>query len=167
MLANLQSHLEVCAGRFPGARWTDASSRHITLKFLGSAPARRLSEVEGCCAVAASGSEPCELRLEGLGAFPRPAGATVLWAGVGDDGGMLTRLAGELDGALAPLGFSPEQRPFVAHVTLARFRRPTRLELPELTPIGPFSMTQIGLFQSHLSPRGARYTALATFALGR
>ncbi len=166
-LAGLQRHLDGLAGHFPEARWTDETSRHITLKFLGSTPAGRLPEVERRCGAAASGAEPCELRFEGLGAFPRPARATVLWAGVGGDRGKLTQLAGGLDDALAPMGFRSEQRPFVAHATLARFRQPVRLELPELSPVGPFPVTQMALLQSHLSPRGARYTALATFPLGR
>lgn len=167
MLAGLQERVHGLIASLPGARWTEGTTRHITLKFLGPTPAERLPEVQRCCTAVAAGGEPCELRLEGLGAFPRPARAMVLWAGVTDPAGMLERLAGGLDGAFAPMGYPAEARPFAAHVTLARFRGPARLDLPGLEPLEPFVLRQIRLFRSHLSSGGARYERLASFPLGR
>lgn len=166
-LASLQERVGEFIGRLPGARPTDGATRHITLKFLGSTPAARLPEVEGCCGAVAAGGGPCELRIEGLGAFPRPVGATVLWAGVTDPAGMLGRLAGGLGRVFAPMGYPSEQRPFTAHVTLARFRQPARLELPEPPSLEPFQLRQIGLYRSRLSSVGPSYELLATFPLGR
>ncbi len=91
----------------------------------------------------------------------------MLWAGVSDPAGMLERLADGLDGAFAPMGYRPERRPFAAHVTLARFRQPVRLDLPGLEPLEPFLLRRIGLYRSRLSPGGARYESLAAFPLGR
>ncbi len=167
LLEGLQERVGEPIGRLQGARPTEPTTRHITLKFLGPTPAERLPEVCGCCGDVAADGEPCELRIEGLGAFPRPAGATVLWAGVSDPAGMLERLADGLDGAFAPMGYRPERRPFAAHVTLARFRQPVRLDLPGLEPLEPFLLRRIGLYRSRLSPGGARYESLAAFPLGR
>ncbi|MDQ3766800.1 MAG: RNA 2',3'-cyclic phosphodiesterase [Actinomycetota bacterium] len=166
-LAGLQERVGELIGRLPGARPTEGATRHITIKFLGPTPAGRLPDVIGCCRDAAVGGDPCELRIQGLGAFPRAARATVLWAGVTDPAGLLGRLADGLDRAFTPMGYRAETRPFAAHVTLARFRQPARLELPDLEPLEPFVLKQIGLYRSHLSPAGARYEPLATFPLGR
>jgi len=167
VLAGLEERVVGLIGPVAGARWTEGAARHITLKFLGPTPAERLTEVEACCGAVAAGGEACELRIEGLGAFPRPARATVLWAGVTDPAGMLGRLAAGLDGAFAPMGYPAEKRPFAAHVTLARLRGPARLELPDLEPLEPFVLRRIGLYRSHLSSGGARYERLASFPLGR
>lgn len=166
VLEDLDGRVERLLDRLPGARWTEGDSRHITLKFLGPTRSEWLPEVlERCRAVAAGGARG-ELRIEGLGAFPRPARASVLWAGVADPAGMLARLAGELDDLFGAMGYRAEKRPFTAHVTLARFRAPTRLELPPLEPLESFRLEHIGLFRSHLSPRGARYEPLASWPLG-
>jgi 2'-5' RNA ligase len=166
VLADLQERVQRLIGSLPEARWTGEATRHITLKFLGPTEPERLPEVQRrCTAVAAAGS-PCDLRIEGLGAFPRPGRATVLWAGVGDSAGMLGRLAGGLDAAFSTMGYRAEARPFAAHVTLARFRRPARLGLPDLEPLEPFLLRGIHLYRSHLSAAGARYEPLAAFRLG-
>lgn len=167
VLAGLGRRVDELLGPLPGARWTEGTTRHITLKFLGFTPAERLPEVKGCCRAVASREEPGELCIEGFGAFPKPPRATVLWAGVTDPTGMLGRLAGGLDDAFVSMGYPAEQRPFAGHVTLARFRPPTRLELPDLEPLGPYVLSHIGLHQSHLSRGGARYTRLAAWPLGR
>lgn len=167
VLDDLGGRVAELTHRWPGARWTEATSQHITLKFLGSTPAGRLPEVRARCEMVAAGGAPGELHIEGLGAFPRPSRATVLWAGVSDPGGMLGRLAGALDGAFSSMGYRVEARPFTAHVTLARFRQATRLELSVLEPPEPFELSHIGLHRSHLSPRGARYELLTSFPLGR
>ncbi len=65
---------------------------------------------------------PFSLRLTGLGAFPRPGAATVLWVGVEDATGAVERLAAQCEQAARDVGFEPEERPFHPHVTLARIR---------------------------------------------
>lgn len=166
VLEDLDGRVERLVGPLPGARWTDRASRHITLKFLGPTRPELLPEVLGRCESVAADGAGGELQIEGLGAFPRPARASVLWAGVADPAGILTRLAGELDALFEAMGYRAETRPFTAHVTLARFRAPVRLELPPLEPLESFRLEHIALFRSHLSPRGARYERLASWPLG-
>ena len=61
----------------------------------------------------------CRCATGGLGAFPSPGSARVLWYGVADPDGRLAALAGDLTGALGLDG----RGPFRPHVTLARARR--------------------------------------------
>jgi len=63
-------------------------------------------------------------------------------------------------------GFEPERRPFLAHLTLGRWRdRAARPVLPE-TDLGPARLESLVLFQSETAQGGAVYTPLARFALG-
>jgi 2'-5' RNA ligase len=71
------------------------------------------------------------------------------------------------------LGFRREDRPYKAHVTLARARAvlppATRGSVSDLTgPLWPgptFSAGGFVLFQSRLTPQGSQYTKLREFRL--
>jgi 2'-5' RNA ligase len=137
---------------------------------LGSTPADRLYAVARAVEAVARGRKGSDVSLTGLGAFPSARRARVLWVGLDDPAGLLSGLASDLDGALEPLGYRVEARPFTPHLTLARFKVPARLEglLPELASsrLSPWLVDHVELFRSHLHPRGARYESLARFPLG-
>ena len=111
----------------------------------------------------AGGGAGFTLGLSGVGVFPNPHAARVLWVGVDDPSGACAPLARDLEFALAPLGFTPEKRAFRPHLTLARFKNPARVQEEVLEykpePVS-FEVTQITLFQSRLRPEGAEYMAL-------
>jgi len=116
-------------------RWTRPEALHLTLKFLGEVDGARAPET--LLAAAAEGLSPggpLDLVVQGLGAFGgrRPR---VVWAGVeGPDLEGLRRLAEHLDGALRPLGFPGDGRPYAPHITLGRVRTPGRgLRHPAVT----------------------------------
>lgn len=166
-LAWLREATEGLRDRWPGARWTSAENQHVTLKFLGSTPPDRLSDLLAACSAVAEQIRPSELALEGLGAFPSRTRARVLWAGIHDPALTLTAAAAALDDRLAPLGYTAEKRAFTPHLTLARFRSPVRIGvLPDLPPTLAFPLNGFGLWRSHLSPRGARYEQLRNFDFG-
>lgn len=152
-----------------GARWTDPEGQHVTLKFLGSVAAGRLDDISAACRTAAGSSVSTTLRIGHPGAFPTLKRARVLWAGIEDGTGVAATLVAELDKSLRPLGFEPETRGFTPHLTLARFKVPVSLEhrLPGGDPsvLPAFPLTEIVLYRSHLSPRGARYGSVARFPL--
>ena len=103
------------------------------------------------------------VRVGGLGAFPRPTKATVLWLGVVDNSEGLSQLAAAAEGAAVAAGFATEERPYHAHLTLARMR--PQVDVGEL--IAGFDecgfeleVAAITLFESHIDRGGARYEAL-------
>ena len=137
--------------RFPKARWPPQENWHATLVFLGRTWPRLRPWVEEQVAAVAHRTVPFEARIEGLGAFPSPRRARVLWAGIAGDGAPAA-LAGAVAAALAD-EFPPESRPFHAHLTVARSDPP--IALPDefaLTPLAsePFRVDRLVLFQSHL-----------------
>lgn len=143
-----------------GARWTTIDNRHVTLNFLGWIEAHLLERVTSAIDDVARFHAPSDVSLSALGAFPNPRRARVLWAGLHDDRGLLPALARDLGERLQVAGYEPEQRPYTAHVTLARFKTPRSLDglLPDLPPRpGSFVIDRITLFRSRLSPSGARY----------
>jgi RNA 2',3'-cyclic 3'-phosphodiesterase len=155
--------------RLPGARWTDPANQHVTLKFFGWVDSELAESIHSACAAVASLYAPGELALGELGAFPTLKRMRVLWVGLEDPAGLLASLAAGLEAALEPLGFEAERRAFTPHLTLARMKTPLR-------PTGGFPAPQFDrmvwtcdaftLYRSHLSPKGARYEALASFPLG-
>jgi 2'-5' RNA ligase len=149
--------------RCPGARWVNPGQIHLTLEFLGEldpGDAARVGE-----ALAEMRDEgPIEAEIRGLGAFPVPSAARVLWAGVHAKGGRIERLAARARGITARLGLGGrDARPFVAHLTLARFRNPCdpgRLEVgaeSRDTVEGRCLIDRIVLMESLLSRAGAEY----------
>lgn len=94
---------------------------HVTLRYLGAVDEVTVDRLIG-------GLDEADLpgafvvRTTGLGAFPAPDRATVLWVGLGSSS--LADLADAVDEVVDGIGHGLEERPFVGHVTLARIRPP-------------------------------------------
>jgi 2'-5' RNA ligase len=156
--------------RLGAGRWVPRENWHVTLKFLGRTWPRLVPTVEAVCTDVAAGIAPIEVTLSGLGVFPGPGRARVLWAGLSDREERLVEIAGTLDSGLAR-EFTPEKRAFTPHLTVARFNPPVPVrehsEALAATVIAApeFVVDRLVLYRSHLSPRGARYEALEEFPL--
>lgn len=157
-------------GEAPGARPVPAGSWHITLRFLGEVfdAAPVVAALDAACL--GRPALPCV--VEGLGTFPGgfPAHkrARIAWAGVRAPG--IDALAQAVVQATASFGEAPEDRPFVAHATLARLPRPTDLrrlaERHKATLFAEGLVDRVVLFRSTLGPGGAQHEALHTVRLG-
>jgi len=150
-------------------RWVDPALMHLTLRFLGEVDEglvetlrERLDEVS-----------PLEVELAGaaLGTFGPPRRTQVVWLGVGGNLADLEAVAAGVENAVVEAGFPAEERPFRAHVTLARVRREATpaqrtevasavaaldLDLPRASTV-----REVVLVRSHLTPRGPRYEVLS------
>lgn len=99
-------------------RWTEPDGWHFTLAFLGEVGDRPLPELYERLGRAARRHSAHGLRLAGGGRF----GDRALWAGVGGDRRALGRLAQSAVAAGRRTGIAVDERPFKAHLTLARSR---------------------------------------------
>jgi 2'-5' RNA ligase len=113
-----------------------------------------------------------ELKIEKLGVFPDAKKPRVLWCGTSGDIDKLAVLQKQLEEDFAGIGFPGEDRPFRAHLTLARIKDPRDVSglgnaLTKYATFfaGAFSVRELILFQSRLTPQGAVYTRLAAFPL--
>jgi len=172
-LARLRRELERDEHKF--VKWVDAAGLHLTLKFLGNIPSKRVTEITEAIKEAAREISPFHLEISGLGAFPSLRQTRVLWVGVGGETDKLSRLQQNIDSALAVLGFAKEERPFVPHLTLARLRPGAspleRRNFGELVGSIIFEdkyhieVEAVSLMRSQLTPAGAVYTRLSTIGL--
>ena len=172
-LARLRRELEKDEHRF--VKWVDTGGIHLTLKFLGNIPAKRVTEITEAMEKAAQGIFPFHLEISGLGAFPSLKQARVFWVGIGGEVDKLSGLQKSIDSALAALGFAKEERPFVPHLTLARIREGAspleRRSFGELVGSTvfedkyPVAVEAIRLMRSQLTPAGAIYTCLSVVGL--
>ncbi len=115
----------------------------------------------------AAGTRPVPVRSAGTGGFPRAGAATVLWAGL-EGGAALAALATAASEITAG---ASEDRPFVPHITIARFRtardvRPIDLWGANRETEGDVCLlSRVVLLESRLSPAGPSYTALSDIPL--
>jgi 2'-5' RNA ligase len=143
-------------------RWVPPGNIHLTLKFFGNVPEDDI------------GSLALHLQVTIAGAFPSPKSPWVVWLGLGGDVVPLTRLYQRLEKAFAVLGYLPEGRAFHPHLTLGRVKSPVNREklasmLAKLPPLDwpAFTVKELILFQSVLSPQGSKYTPLKVIPLGK
>ena len=134
-----------------------AEKIHLTLAFLGEVAVARRDEVRE--AVRQARAAPFELVLDGVGSFRK---ARVCWAGSSELPAALVRLQADLEHGLRARGFALDERPFAAHVTLAR---KIALDIPRvpLPPIG-WRADEFVLVRSETGT--GRYSVLEAWPLG-
>jgi len=180
--ARIARFLEGVQGFAPDARWVRPESLHITLKFIGEqkpeqveAITERLRRVEGGA---------LEIRSGGYGFFSTAKAPRVFWIGI-HAGPQLAELARSIDIATSELGIPREDRPYSAHLTLARAGGRSgspkrqkgdgpntifavldkRLAAMGELDFGTMTAREFILYQSQLSPGGSKYTKLQRFPL--
>ncbi len=155
--------------RYPHAKWVPKKNQHVTVKFLGSTWPRLVEWVHESVATVAAAIESFQTRVTGVGAFPSPRKARVLWAGLDDPDGRMAAIAAALDEALVE-EFKPEKRAFTAHLTVARFDPAVPLDDEVMAGADvlsdPFAVDRLVIYHSHLRRPAPVYESLAEFPLG-
>ena len=155
-------------------RWIKPDGVHVTLKFLGEVPVKKLPAVKLAIQEAVVGHSPFELEFSNIGTFGGREGLRLMWVGVAGDVLRLEALVRAVNAALAVVGFEPERRPFRPHLTLGRVRDevPTRqraeieVEVGKtVVPVTSWRTAQVSLMRSRFTSQGASYEVLATFPL--
>ncbi len=151
-----------------GVRWMAPDTLHLTQKFLGEIREEDVPRLSARTHAKLAPERPFEVGLAGYGAFPNVREARALWVGVSEGASSLARLARKLDSAARAIGTPREHRPFEPHLTLGRLPDPLRVELDRAVPPEPvgWTVSEVVLFESRLSPNGARHVPLARFPLG-
>lgn len=165
----IRGALQVQQFLLPLPRKVEPGNLHLTLVFLGECPEPALEAAhEGFRTLRAA---PFSLLLDGFGLFgkekPRAVWAAVLPLPE------LTHLQAKAETIARRAGCPVEARRFTPHVTLGRFPPPAlpdalRLERAIATipfRAGPWRVEELTLWQSHLTPKGARYEVLARYPL--
>jgi RNA 2',3'-cyclic 3'-phosphodiesterase len=152
-------------------RWVPPQNFHVTLKFIGSVPPEKLPPIiEALHRV--SLVDRVQLRIRGVGWLVNAKTGVILFATV-EDSKPLTALATAIDHQLERLGFTPENRTFMPHLTLVRASRdlPASLQtaLRELAEqhrqydFGSMTATEFHLTESKTLPSGPVYSKVQSF----
>lgn len=154
-----------------GLRWSTPDQWHVTLVFLGEveddAHAKLVQALRGVRGAA------LKLRMERLGVFERSG---ILYAEI-EVSEELLGLYEAVAAAVKRCGLEAEDRPYRAHITLARARnREGRKAIERLRRVvesreqqrlqGSWRAEEFLLYESQLSPAGSRYVLQERFALG-
>ncbi len=168
----LQAELEAVQSRLKSLLrdascvWTRRENFHITVRFLGEVAEEQVKILQRMLDGIAQQTSSSKLSIDSLGYFPPRGRVRVIWAG--GKSSELLKISHSLDQTLADLGFAPEEKPFHAHVTLARVGKDSRLTARRLQPVidslqfAPLTqkIDSIALFQSIQIPGGTHYEIL-------
>jgi 2'-5' RNA ligase len=166
--AQLSSSLRArLAAQGVSPKWVLPANMHVTVRFLGNVDEPQIPAVKETLGPVVARHASFLAVFRGIGCFPDAQRPSVLWAGLADGGEAMDRLAADVNKALDALAFPREDRPFHAHVTLARMRRggppPDLAALVEehaAFDVGSTVVREVVLFESNLRPRGPVYEAI-------
>jgi 2'-5' RNA ligase len=154
------------------AGWTRPEGIHLTLKFLGEVPEAKIPEILKALTNAAAGTGGFRLELSGVGTFPNPGNARVVWIGVAGALDRLLALQAIVEETMIGLRFEGEGKKFTPHLTLGRIKyiRSRDAWLRSLESIKDvrlpaFEVNAVSLMKSDLKSTGAVYTEIGTVAL--
>jgi len=134
---------------------------HVTLAFLGHRPAEDVDPI-----VAALRAVAPAARRPALSVARYRETRSVGMLALDDADGHASSLADAVQGRLVTLGvYEREQRRWLAHLTVLRFRRPPSLA-PPLPDLGVFSPSEVAVYHSVLRPTGAQYEVVESVPLG-
>ncbi len=151
----------------PRIKWVNPDGFHITLKFLGGVEQKRLQALWSDVCEALEGVAGFAMHFQGIGAFPNPNRARVVWVGVTDGAAELTEIAKRIEQVSSEHEFEMETRPFAAHMTLGRAREPApnpvlAEAMREMAgaELGRVTVDRVLLMRSELTRQGAIYHEL-------
>ncbi|MFC1456156.1 RNA 2',3'-cyclic phosphodiesterase [Microvirga arabica] len=155
-------------GGLPGARWVEPENYHITLRFIGDIDERMADDVTSILGERRQRA-PLTLTIDGLDSFggSKPRAVFARTSGNGE----LNELQAEQERLLRQVGLPPETRKFTPHITLARLKQvspvdvahyiATHGQFPKLT----FAADRFVLYSSRASVGGGPYVIEAAYPL--
>ncbi len=148
----------------PELRWTVPALWHLTLAFFGNITQPDSVLLNRAVEGFSEGRSALRVRLAGAGAFPEPAAARTLWAGVDCPDDALGDLSRDLIASVQHFGWMLDRRSFRPHLTLAQTKEPRQLICPveQLSGYrGPFwSVPSLAVVWSRQSEDGDPYYEL-------
>lgn len=100
------------------ANFTIKENLHLTLRFMGEVADPEFPVLQRIQDLVSKRHDPFMLEISGAGVFER-GNKYIVWAGVKKNENLIS-LQRDLENEIAAHGFSPENRPYRPHITLAR-----------------------------------------------
>ena len=136
---------------------------HLTLSSLGDTDPDLVPRI--VAALREVSWRPCPVRVEDVVFLPRKGPRRVVALALRDEDGGLRALQSRVGAALGAAGLpQSEGRPWLPHVTVARYRRPGQPFPLQNVTIPGFCVVRMALYSSSLESAGAVHTSLAVFS---
>jgi 2'-5' RNA ligase len=154
-----------------GIKWSrKVENLHITVKFLGQINEEKLTALADDLARMLAPLPRFPLALRGMGAFPSPRKANVVWAGVEDVRRGLGAVAQAVEGVGERFGVAREQRTFTGHVTVGRAKgrgvdAQRALDTFATHDFGATTVDEVHVYESRLGGEGSTYVLRSRAAL--
>jgi 2'-5' RNA ligase len=151
----------------PNTKWVERENLHITMRFLGDIDDEMVKKISDVLDEVAVKIALFPFEIEGIGAFPHPKRARVIWAGISQGSDEIVKIEKNIGDKLEELGIPKEGKAFHPHITLGRVRFPKgNLELARFIDdskgrvYGGEAVSEIVLMKSTLTPQGSIYEPL-------
>lgn len=147
--------------------WVDKENLHITMKFLGNIDPGKTETIKEKSKKAADSVSPFKMTLDKIGVFPNLRRLRVIWVGSREEPGEVHKLNRNLEGELKKIGFDPEGRKYIPHITLGRVKErdqskvkplADQVESYRIEETIPAEADGLTLMESKLTPEGPIYT---------
>lgn len=152
-----------------GVRWTSSETMHLTLRFIGDVEevsvrenlVKQLSSVQGTV---------FNMTINKLGYFPPRKHPKILWAGIHKNN-KLMQLQENIEQVCRSVGFEPEKRSYIPHITIGRTKNISKKEVHSFLNehkklrIEQISVNEFILYESKLHPDGAEHIPFEHFGL--
>ncbi len=166
-LGALVDDLKPCA---QGIKWVEAKNIHLTLKFIGEVPQRKVDRICTALAEVLAGRKKFVGRIVGCGGFPNLRRPRVLWVGM-ENADPAVEMSREINHKLIPIGIKSEKKKLSPHLTLGRVKKPSDLSalasyMENLNfDAGSVILDKVALVKSTLTPGGPIYEDVKVFEL--
>ncbi|MGY6569640.1 MAG: RNA 2',3'-cyclic phosphodiesterase [Salinarimonas sp.] len=164
--SDVTTRLAAFRGGLMGARWIDPADYHLTLRFVGDVDLHMAGAVDAALAEMRPRA-PVPVVFEGFDSFggDRPH-ALIIRAKLTPE---LADLQADVERGLRRAGLPVEKRRFVPHVTMARLRRVSPLDIARLIaehgqfPVCGFEAERVSLFSARDMTGGGPYVVEAVY----
>ena len=155
-------------------KWVKPQNWHLTLKFLGDVNKSKLSKIKEVIKNTGKGYSKFPVKFRGIGAFPELDYPRVFFIKIAKGEDSLISINQNLEKKLEPLGFEPENREYIPHLTVARSKDETNLKkfsrslnkFNEKYFINVYmEVSVISLMESKLFPEGPVYEKISQISL--
>jgi 2'-5' RNA ligase len=153
-----------------GIKWVEPKNIHLTLKFIGEVPEKKVETICGALETVLAGRKKFKGQVAGCGGFPSLRNPRVLWVGL-DGADPAVEMAREMNHKLIPVGIKSEKRDLSPHLTLGRIKKPSDLtalaeHMESLNfDAGSVILDRVALVKSTLTPGGPIYENIKLFKL--
>ncbi|MGC9109953.1 MAG: RNA 2',3'-cyclic phosphodiesterase [Caldimicrobium sp.] len=158
-------------------KWVEEENLHLTIHFFGNISEKLVEKILDKAKEVFKEISPFSLELTEIGYFANQGNPKVIWIGVKDTSHVLERINRALKELLKKLKIEAPREEFHPHITLLRVKKIEKKEAfqnfweaiktqAKAYKDLKFSVKEIILFKSELTPKGPKYSPLGKILLG-